>query len=417
MSKMQFVIIGNGIAGNAAALTIRALAPEASITIISEEPYPLYSACILPHYLSGELKRERVFLKTFQDYLRENISFMRGQKAIRIDPKGKRVSLEAGEISYDKLILATGGRPIVPPIKGRDKKGVFTFKSLNDADLLLQWGGRTAVIVGSGPIGAEVAIALKKRNYQVYLIELLEWILPRAFDKRPAALIREILEKQGIGIFTGEKVIEISGSEKVEGVVTDRREIECDTVILAVGIRPEVELAREGGLEIGQFGGIKVDGRMRTSEEDIYACGDCVEANDLLSGLPTLSLLWHNARQQGEIAGYNAVGISRHYPGSFNLVGLNLFGLHAASFGSTETALQNDKPEVIEKEISRNYYRVILKGGMVVGAQVLGRTEQIGVLLSFMRKKENLHRLKDLIMRGKVPFLSPHCLLPRYFLL
>ncbi len=159
---MHIVIIGNGIAGNTAALTIKRGNPEVSLTLISEENCPLYSPCVLPHYLAGAIDRNRVFLEGIESYSGEGIRIILGEKAENIDVRNKEVSLLSQVIPYDKLVIATGSKVIIPPIDGLNKEGIFTLKSLGDADRLCHWSGKEAVVIGSGFIGIEVAVALKK---------------------------------------------------------------------------------------------------------------------------------------------------------------------------------------------------------------------------------------------------------------
>ena len=187
------VILGNGVAGNTAASTIRHLDSRIEITLISAETYPEYTACALPHYLAGEFERQRLFLKSEEDYPAEGIKTIFGRTVSGIDPEKKQVLLGDESLSYDKLIMATGSRPLVPPIPGVDLEGVFSLKSPGDADRILEGLGQTAVVVGSGPIGVETAISLKKQGDQVYLIELLERIMPKIFDEEAASLVAAIL--------------------------------------------------------------------------------------------------------------------------------------------------------------------------------------------------------------------------------
>ncbi len=391
---MKVIVIGNGVAGNTASSTIRHLDSQADITMLSEEIHPEYSACALPYYLAGELKRQKLFIRTRKDYSREGIKTIFGRKVVEINPENKKVILDSRSLAYDKLILATGSKPIIPPIQGIDLDGVFPLKSIDNADHILGYGGRTAVVVGSGPVGTETSVALHKRGMQVYLIELLDRIMPRVFDETPSSLLRNMLEGQGISVFTGEKVTAISGNGKVEGIVTDKRRIECDMVILGAGMKPNTEMAGESGVGIGALGGISVTGQMMTSFSDIYACGDCVEAEDMITGEPTLSLLWHNARQQGEVAGHNCSGVSMAYPGSQNITSLDIFGIHVASFGCPESEnKQQEDVEVIEKSSDRKYHRLIIGGGRLIGAQFVGGARDMGALLSLVVRKDNLKEI------------------------
>ncbi|MFC2013969.1 NAD(P)/FAD-dependent oxidoreductase [Chloroflexota bacterium] len=402
---MRVVVIGNGVAGNTAGFTIRHLDNQADITIVSEETYPEYSPCALPYYIAGELKRQRLFLRTRKDYSRERIRTIFGQRVAAISPENKRVSLDTRSLAYNRLIIATGSKPIVPPIKGIDLDGVFPLKSLDDSDKILYYNGKTAVVVGSGPIGVETSVALHKKGLRVYLVELLDRIMPHVFDETPSSLLRNMLEEQGIEILTGEKVTTISGNDRVGGIVTDKRQIECDMVILGAGMKPNTELAKQSGLKIGELGGISVTKKMMTSFDDVYACGDCVEAEDMITGKPALSLLWHNAKQQGEVAGYNCCGVDRSYPGLQNITSLNIFGIHVASFGCIEPEnSQRGDIEVIERSGGNSYHRLIIKNRKLTGAQFVGDFRDMGAMLALLVKGDNLTEFGQAPSRSLIPW-------------
>lgn len=405
---MHVVIIGNGVAGNTAASAIRAVSKEIPITMISQEPFPEYSACVLSKkYISGEMRRDEVFLKNFTDYSKENIRTLFGQKARGLDIGNKKVLLESESISYDKVIIATGGKPMVPPIEGIDKKGIFTLKSLEDADRIYSYSGRKSVVIGAGPIGIEVSISLKKRGWEVSLVELLEWVLPRAFDEKPSLILRKIIEDYGIEVLTGERAVKFGGNSRVHSVITNKREIECDMAILVLGMRPEVELAQKAGVEIGNLGGIKVNEEMMTNVEGIYACGDCVQARDIISSEDILSLLWHNAKQQGEVAGYNSVGIKRRYPGAMNITGIDIFGTYAVSIGHTMDRFKGARLEIIESEDGRYYHRLLIVDGILVGIQSVDKPEDMGPLLSAIRRGDSLEKLRKVIGNGNLLSKNP----------
>ncbi len=401
---VRVIIIGNGVAGNTAGNTIRFLDSQADITIISEETFPEYSACALPHYLAGELKRQKLFLRTKRDYARDRIKTIFGEKVISINPEEKKIFLDTRNLVYDKLVLATGSKPMILPIKGVNLNGVFALKSFSDAERILNYPGETAVIIGSGLIGVETGVALSKRGLRIYLVEMLDRLMPRVFDKRPASLLRDILEEQGIKVLTGEIVTSIIGNGKVEGVVTDRQHIECDMVILSTGMIPNIELAQGSGLNIGPLGGISVTQQMMTSSGDIYAGGDCVETEDMFTGNNTLSLFWHNAKRQGEVIGYNCCRIFKSYLGSVNLTSLDIFGLHITSFGSTEAEVSGyEDIEVIERSIDSKYYRLIISKGRLLGVQSIGDIKDMGALLCVLLGRNNLNEIKQVIDKKTLP--------------
>ena len=423
---MRVLIIGNGIAGYSAASTLRSLDARCQITIISAEADPLYSPCVLPDYVSGDIARERVFIKSPKDYETLSLEVVFAQRAKEIDPQKKKVLTGQGQsIPYDKLVLATGSQAV---FWGEPKRGIFTLKTLGDADAILGHGGKKAVVIGAGPIGIEIAIALLSRGYKVSLVEMMDHILPLGLDARGAGKVKAMLEQQGIEIYTSEKSEKILGNEKVEGVLTNHREIDCDTLIWAVGMRPRVELAREAGIEIGGKGGIKVNARMETSVPDIYACGDCIESNDILTGEPYPNMFWHNANRQGIVVGRNCAGVPTEYIGSQSLLNVDVFGNVVLGFGFTEAALSrfqgikafNGKvPDVfiIEKENKRSYYRLIICGDRCMGAQFINvelSQRAVGLIWSLMLRRRSIQELLKILKDRELLYHKPWlwCLRP-----
>lgn len=390
--KSRFVVIGNGVAGYTAAFTIKSYHKEAIVTMVSDEPYPLYSACALPGYLGGKTTREAVFLEQLSSYKRAGIITRFEEKVIKINPQIKKIILENNNvIGYDKLILATGSRIFIPPIKDIEKEGVFGLKSIVDADKILSFGGKRAVVIGSGPIGIEATEALRKRGSEVCLIESLPRILPRLFDEAPSYFLKRTLEKRGVRVFCGELVTEVRRKRSVMEVATNQRTIKCDLMVLAAGMVPNSEIAQEAGIKLGELNGIWVDDRMTTSVKGIYACGDCVETRDALTGKSTLSLLWHTARRQGWIAGLNALGLEERYPGSINYVGVDVFGIQGVSLG----ILKDDDPNisVVQKSGTNFLRRFLFKDGTIQGIQVIGDMRGIGMLMNLVRNRVHLNKI------------------------
>jgi len=411
---MHIVVIGNGAAGNNVASIVRRFNCE--VTIVSEEISPEYSACALPYYLSAEIPRQGVFLRKSEPYLRAGIHTIFGEKVRRIDVKNQKVILGDGDLRYDKLVIATGAEAIIPKIVGVNKKGVFTLKTLGDVDKILAYHKRKVVIIGSGFIGVEAGIALKKKGFEVAFIELLDRILPRAFDKKLADIIKASLREHGIETLTEEKVVQILGKKRVEGVKTDSRKIGCDTVILSTGMRPRVNLARSAGIEIGELGGIITNEQMLTNIENIYACGDCAESRDVVTGRNALHLLWPNAVLQGKIAGYNCVNIPYKYRGFVSIVGIDIFGIHAASIGHTMAAFPSSKHiQIIEKTYRKHYHWIVIKDGVIIGAQFIAKTKDLGIISQAIWKKAYLETIKKSISKRKL-LINPLYLTAKQYL-
>lgn len=393
---MRVIIVGNGVAGNAAAESIMSAVPETDVIIVSEDPFPEYSACVLCDYISGELARERVFLKSLNDYSGLGIKAILGKGIEGIDQVEKHVQTADSDCAYDKLILATGSEPIIPPIKGIGKSGVFCLKSLRDADVISAHNGRAAAIIGAGPIGIEAAVALTKRGYKVWLIELLDSILPNLLERNCSALLSNILRRNGVKILVGERVTEIQGNSQVESVVVGKTEISCDTVILALGMKPRTELARKSGIDLGPKGGVKVNSRMKTNIPDIYACGDCVES--VVPGFQETisSMLWYNAKQQGKVAGLNAVGVDRGYSAPMSVVSLRVFDSCVAAINSPEYS-PGQEYERLERRFGDRQSALIMNEGRLISVQTVGAFGDMGVFLPFVQKNTAIQQLRNYI--------------------
>jgi NADH oxidase (H2O2-forming) len=402
------VIVGNGIAGLTAAQVIRKFGHDIDVAIVSEEKHPAYSPCVFPNYISGEIRRDRVFLNSHEDYLKMGIHPIFGKRVLGIYTDEKNLLLEDGNLlQYDKLVIATGSEPMIPGIDGVEKKGVFALKTLKDVDGFLAYPKRKIAILGAGFIGVETAMALRIRSYDVTLIESSDRVLPAAFDEGPARIIETALRERGVKILTGEEVTKILGDDEARGVEVGGREIGCDAVVLATGMKPRVELAKGAGIKIGELGGILTDERMSTSVEGIYACGDCTESRDVVTGRSTLNLIWPNAVLQGWVAGNNCVGILKKYRGFVNIVGMDLFGTHVVSIGHTLATIGNGGCEEVEKARGTYYSRIIFKDGMIVGAQFIGGTEKIGAIFGAIWKKARTEDIKKVLSERELLVLNP----------
>jgi NADPH-dependent 2,4-dienoyl-CoA reductase/sulfur reductase-like enzyme len=401
---LKIVILGNGIAGFEAAFAAKQAAPHGTVSVVTREPHPLYSACVLADYVCREVERRKVFLCSPPDYASAGIDLSLSRDITDWSPEDRLLRFEGGELPYDRLILATGSRPIVPAIPGVEKEGVVSLKTFDDAERLRVFSGRSVVVVGTGPVGIETAVAFRRLGWSVTLVELQDRVLPRMFDAPIAGSLRKRLEANGVSVFLEEGVVEILGDKQVEGVATDRRTIPADLVVLVVGMRPDTVLAKKGGLVIGPSGGIQVDDSMQTSSAEVWACGDCVESRELLSGKRGLYMLWNNARSQGRIAGANAAGEQRQYPGSLNLTTVNVFGETAASVGALAADFPGEEIRTVYRKGLQGEIGLVVREKCVVGIQALGGTDRVGGLLGAILRGDDL--LKDLLV-GRTSFSWP----------
>lgn len=394
---MKIVIVGNGIAGNEVAFFLRQKAPAHEVVILSAEAFPEYDPCSLPYFVSGEVPRHAVFKKTLDDYHLQGITLVLDSLVAGIDPESKKVITRNNVTHrYDKLVLAHGGSLFIPPIEGIDKKGVLSCKLLGEADKLVNHQGQTAVVIGSGAIGVEAAEALKKKGFEVCIVELLDWILPALFDEPTANRLQVELESYGIRVFKGEKVLRIEGEDTLNAVVTDKRKITCDTVVVATGVVPGTALAQTAGIKVAR--GIKVNEQMQTSVEDIYACGDCIETVDACTGEDAMFQLKHNAIDQARIVARNILGQNAKYRGAYAFARTHFFETHAVTFGTTlrGTECLLGEKEVIEQKNGNDYLRIILLDGRVVGGQAIGSyADSIGFFMSAMWRQDDINDLRN----------------------
>ena len=296
-NKPHLIVIGNGMAGCRAVEEILARdAAKYRITIFGAEPRVNYNRIMLSPLLAGEKSFDDIVINDQAWYDDNNITLVSGDQVVAIDRKIQTVTARSGRTeSYDKLILATGSDPFIIPVPGHDLQGVVTFRDMDDVGAMLRAAdsGGDAVVIGGGLLGLEAAHGLSLRGMKVTVIHLMPTLMERQLDEAAGWLLKEALEGRGQTILTGADTAEIYGQGKVKGVrLKDGREIPASLVVMAVGIRPNVKLARDAGLAIGR--GIHVDDHLVTSDENILAVGECVEHGGQVYGL--VAPIWEMCR-------------------------------------------------------------------------------------------------------------------------
>jgi NADPH-dependent 2,4-dienoyl-CoA reductase/sulfur reductase-like enzyme/rhodanese-related sulfurtransferase len=339
----RLLVVGGVAAGPKAAAKARRCDPEMEIVIYQEEDDISYAGCGLPYYISGVIKeRGELLSRTPGQFAQDGIKVLKQMRIEKIDIKNHTVSgrnLDSGEIfsdRYDRLVLATGAQAIRPRIAGIDLGNVFYLRSIFDADAIFQKirseSIRNVTIAGGGYIGLEMAESLLSLGKKVTIVELAPQILT-LFDEDFAGILQQYLEKKGIRVFTSEGIKALRGKERVEHVQTATREIETDAVVMSLGIRPQVELAKEAGLKIGETGAIWVNEKMETSAEGIYAAGDCAETTHLVTGKKVWIPLGSTANKQGRVVGINLSGGNGAFPGVMGTTIFKTFDLNVAKTG------------------------------------------------------------------------------------
>jgi NADPH-dependent 2,4-dienoyl-CoA reductase/sulfur reductase-like enzyme/rhodanese-related sulfurtransferase len=361
--RMKVLIVGGVAAGPKVAAKVIRLKPETEVTILERGDFLSYAGCGLPYYISGVVREQKQLLSTPLGAVRDPVFFLNVKnvavhnrtEALEIDRAGRRVRArfpDGGErwLPYDKLVLTTGARPVIPTIPGREKANIFTLHGVRDAEgiraHLAEGRARDVVLVGGGLIGVEMTKALVSRGCRVTIVERLPQIL-RMIDWEMARLLEQHMERRGVRIWTDCRVLEFRGGDAVGGVVTDRGEIPADFVVLGTGVEPEVTLARAAGIEIGPTGALRVDDRMRTSDPDIYAAGDCVECPNLLTGRPVYVPLGSTANKQGRVAAVNICGGEDRFPGILGTVVCDVFDYGVGRTGLIEREAREAGREVV----------------------------------------------------------------------
>ena len=392
------VVVGNGMAATrfVAELTSRALGRYA-VAIVGEEPRLAYNRVLLSAVLAGEIERREIELKSASWWRERGVTVLYGHAAVAIDPHIRRVRLANGAtLPYSKLVLATGSRPIRLAVPGMDLRGVLTFRDLGDVAAIeaAAAAGRKAVVIGGGLLGLEAAYGLAKAGAQVTIVHLMDRLMERQLDSKAAAMLKRAIERKGIAVELEAATAALCGPGRVEAVeLADRRTIEADLVVVAVGIRANVELARSGGLEVNR--GIVVDDGLGTSSAGIHAIGECAEHRGMCYGLV------EPAHEQADVLARRLAGdTAATYRGSVVATNLKVSGVNVFSAGDlvgapgTETIVLHD-PGL------DTYRKLVIAGDRLVGAVLYGDTEDGLWYLDLIRSGIPIERFRDDLVFGR----------------
>jgi nitrite reductase (NADH) large subunit len=360
------VVVGGGIAGLSAAEAIRAAAPEASVVLVTNEPSAPYYRLNLTRYLAGEVTAADLPLHDEAWYADQRIEVRTSCRTESLDLEARRVNLDGGEsVPYDRLVIATGAHPFVPPIPGAETAGVVTLRTREDAEGILSLGrrGDPVVVIGGGVLGLETAGALARRGAAVTVLEGFGWLMPRQLNREAAEFLARHVAGLGITLRHGARVSGIEGARRVEAVaLADGTRIPAGLVILAAGVRPNTHLARRAGMTVNQ--GIVVDNHLAASAPDVYAAGDAAEHAGILYGT------WAPSQFQGSIAGMNAAGAEAVYGGQPRSNTLKVLGIELLSIGLVEPP--DGSYVAVDEGAGDCYQRFILRDGALVGAILVG---------------------------------------------
>lgn len=398
---MQHVIIGAGPAGVIAAEALRKLQPDAVVTLVGDEPEPPYSRMAIPYYLARQIKEEGTYLRKFDDHFRDrNIAIVQGRVAA-IDRSARQLKLEGGsEVPYDKLLIATGAIPVSPPIEGIDSPGVTACWTLEDARRIASTSkpGAKVVLMGAGFIGCIILEALAKSGADLTVVEMEDRMVPRMMNDIAGNLIKDWCESRGVKVHTSTQVTAIEkNGKKLRVVLASGESVEADLVVSATGVRPNVDLVADGGIEVDH--GILVNRHMQTNDPDIFAAGDVAQGIDFSTGEYSVQAIQPTAADHGQLAARNMAGLEGAvHKGCVNMNVLDTIGLISSSFGLWMGTDGGDSAELLNRERYR-YLNLKFEDDVLVGATSLGLTQHVGVLRGLIQTKTRLgawkQKLKD----------------------
>lgn len=406
MKKYRYLMIGGSVAAIAAVEGIRSIDEEGSICIVSHEPYHAYSRPMISNYLMDEIDLEKMYYRPLSFYEKEGVECLLGREVVKVDPENRAVELENGEkLSYEKLLIASGGRPIVPRIKGVEREGVYNFLTLDNAKEIKSSLSEVdrIVIIGGGLSGMKAAEALCCAGKRVTVVEMLPRVLAPVYDETGCRMITDLFREKGVEILTSSQAEEIYGrsgnDRKVGGVLLKGgKEVPADMVILTVGVLPQVDFLAGSGIEVNR--GVVVDERMRTNIKDVYAAGDVAECFDILLKERRLIPIWPKAYYEGRVAGINMAGGNAQFRGTFPMNSADFFGLPTMSAGIVNPEGEGWESLVDHNDGERYYKRIILKDDKVKGMIMIGdAVDRAGIILGLIKEQVGVDGFKERIIK------------------
>jgi nitrite reductase (NADH) large subunit len=395
----MYIIIGQGIAGVTAAEMLRKLDPQTPVTVVTDEGEYLYSRIDLPDIIAGKYASATSGLRTAEDFAKAGIECLMGERATALLREERTVALASGKrLRYDKLLLATGSAPVMPAVPGICTPGVYSLWNLKQAGEIIEAaaGARNVVVVGAGLIGLKTALAVKKRGVNVTVVEKLPWVLPRQLDEDASALLSESVRARGVEVLVGTGIDAIAAKRgRVCGVNAGGRILPAEMVVMAIGVKPNVELAAAAGIETGR--GIIVDESQRTSDPEVYSAGDAAETMDPLTGDRTIPATWPVAVAQGHVAAANMAGRRATYDGLVAMNAVEIGGTPLVSIGDIEGRTGD---EVLADRRNGTYRKVVIRAGKIRGVLFVGEIRHAGVIGRLISRRVEPAEVERLI--------SPH---------
>lgn len=391
---MRVIIIGNGLAGTIAAKTLREQDRTVEIDVFADEKYHYYPRPNLIEFLAGNLPLERIFAFPEEWYSEQNVNVHLEKPGIRIFPDSKEIEVAGGKREkYDFLVLANGSLAFVPPIKGAEKQGVFTLRTLDDAFEILDYlkDRRRVTVIGGGLLGLETARAVKSRDVKVEVVEFFGHLLPRQLDPQGGSLLKGQIEKMGINVHLGLACEEVLGQDSITGLrFKGGREIQTDVALVAAGVRPNLRIAQEAGLETDR--GLVVDDYLQSSHPDIWAAGDITQHAGRVYGIIPASF------NQARIAALNVLGQRQKYEGTIPSNTLKVVGIDLTSVGMVNPEDESFEELRVENADKGTYKKIVVKNGEVCGLICIGTKKGVSEISRLISRKANVEKWKDSLL-------------------
>ena len=392
MKTKAYLIVGNGVAGTTAAEALRRQDPEGSITILSEEDIPFYYRIRLNEFIAGDIGEDKLSAKKEAWYQEQRLDLRLKTRITGLDAVTKQLTTETGEkLSFDRLLLATGSHSFLPPIEGIDQQGVFALRHIKDARAILAQAEKSeaVILIGGGLLGLEAGNALRRLGKKVTVVEFFPRLLPRQLDSKGAARLQELLEKMGFAFRLSAMTKTITGSNgRANGIVLEGGEaLPGQMVIVSAGVRPNLELAKAGGLACDK--GITVNDRLETSASDIYAAGDVAEHRGVVSGI------WPAAMQQGKVAGANMAGGEAAYQGTTMSNILKVAGIDVAAAGNIDAEGRYEAQIVSSDTV---YKKLVIENNRLIGCIMVGDTKNFNTITRYITEQRDIGTLKNTLL-------------------
>ncbi len=408
---MIYVVVGSGPAGVVAAERLRKLDPLAKISLIGSEPEPPYSRMAIPYYLTDKIQENGTYLrKTAMHFEKLNIQLAH-QTVTSVDTALNRLITDDGQVRrYDKLLLATGSSPVVPPVPGIDSPGVHNCWTLEDAREIVKLAkpGASVVLMGAGFIGCIVLESLALRDVQLTVVEMENRMVPRMMNDVSGNMIKRWCEKKGVVVHTSTRAnsIEELGGGKLRVNLSTGESVDADLVISATGVKPNIEFLSESGVHTDQ--GIVVNDYLQTTDEDIYAAGDVCQGKDFNTGEYTVQAIQPTAVEHAKVAATNMVrGHRTEHVGNLNMNVLDTVGLVSASFGMWMGVPGGDSAELVNED-GFKYLNLQFKDDVIVGASSLGLTQHVGVIRGLIQSETKLGVWKDRLKKDPLRVMEAY---------